>query len=53
MSFLSGIGDLFGGNNAGDQAMGYYNQIPDILKQYLKEVKKENPKNKILKTKQE
>ena len=36
MSFLSGIGDLFGGNNAGDQAMGYYNQIPDILKQYLK-----------------
>ena len=27
MSFLSGIGDLFGGNNAGDQAMGYYNQI--------------------------
>lgn len=40
MSFLSGIGDfvgdLFGGNNAGNQAMGYYNQIPDILKQYLK-----------------
>lgn len=40
MSFLSGIGDfvgdLFGGNNAGHQAMGYYNQIPDILKQYLK-----------------
>jgi hypothetical protein len=39
MSFLSGIGDfvgdLFGGNNAGHQAMGYYNQIPDILKQYL------------------
>lgn len=36
MSFLSGIGDLFGGNNAGNQAMDYYNQIPDILKQYLK-----------------
>lgn len=40
MSFLSGIGDfvgdLFGGNNAGNQAMGYYNQIPDILRQYLK-----------------
>lgn len=36
MSFLNDIGDLFGGNNAGNQAMGYYNQIPDILKQYLK-----------------
>lgn len=40
MSFLSGIGnfvgDLFGGNNTDHQAMGYYNQIPDILKQYLK-----------------
>lgn len=40
MSFFSGIGDfvgnLFGGNNPGDAASQYYNQIPDILKQYLK-----------------
>ncbi len=46
MSFLSGVGDffdgggllggLFGGNNAGDAASQYYNQIPDVLKQYLK-----------------
>lgn len=40
MSFFDGIGDfvgnLFGGNNAGDAASQYYNQIPDALKQYLK-----------------
>lgn len=40
MSFFDSIGDfiggLFGGNNAGDAASQYYNQIPDVLKQYLK-----------------
>ncbi|WP_342227842.1 hypothetical protein [Rickettsiella endosymbiont of Rhagonycha lignosa] len=37
MSVFGDIGNfLWGGNDAASQAGNYYNQIPDILKQYLK-----------------
>lgn len=37
MSVFGDIGNfLWGGNDAANQAGSYYNQIPDILKQYLK-----------------
>jgi len=37
MSVFGDIGNfLWGGNDAAQQAGNYYNQIPDILKQYLK-----------------
>ncbi len=37
MSVFGDIGNfLWGGNDSANQASSYYNQIPDILKQYLK-----------------